>query len=181
MFAPRPPAPTAAKRKPVGLHAALGVIAFAAVGGGVGFTVHQISSGRRAQEELAAQLLKEQRDLEAARKKAEAAAARSVPPPEAPLTLTLSSTPGANIVARWGEGIEKRTQSVLEVSLPKGTAVHLEASLAGYQTLAQDVVMGSNISVPMLLKKLQRRRQPQPETPKGEEMPIELEDFGTPK
>jgi hypothetical protein len=180
--AARQPAPIAAKKKPVGLYAALGVIAFAAVGGGVGFTVHQISSGRRAQEELAAQLQKEQRDLEAARKKAEAAAVAAIaPPPEAPLTLTISSTPGANIVARWGEGIEKRTQSVLEVSLPKGTAVHVEASLAGYQTLAQDVVMGSNISVPMLLKKLQRRRQPRPETPKGEEMPIELEDFGTPK
>jgi serine/threonine-protein kinase len=174
--------PIPPKKKSVGLHAALGVIAFAAVGGGVGFTVHQISSARRAQEELAAQLQKEQRGLEAARKKAEAdAAARNVPPPEAPLTLTISSMPGANIVARWGEGIEKRTQSVLEVSLPKGTAVHVEASLAGYQTLAQDVVMGSNISVPMLLKRLQRRRQPQPEAPKGEEMPIELEDFGTPK
>src|SRR6266849_2909673 len=76
--APRPPAPIAAKKKPVGLYAALGVIAFAAVGGGVGFTVHQISSGRRAQEELAAQLQKEQRDLEAARKKAEAEAAAAV-------------------------------------------------------------------------------------------------------
>jgi hypothetical protein len=179
--APRKKPAPPPKATPVALYAALGIIGLAAVGGGIGFTVHKVSEDRRAQQELAAQV---QRDLEAARKKAEAdaVAARFVPPPEVLPILSISSTPGAAIVAKWGEGMQKRGQSALEVPVPKGTAVHLEASLAGHETMTQDLYVASNVSVPMLLlKKKERRRVAQPDQPKPEEMPIELEDFGTPK
>jgi serine/threonine protein kinase len=179
--APAPPP----KSAPVALYAALGVIALAAVGGGIGYTVHRVSADRQSQAELAARLRKEQRDLEAAQKRAaeDAAAASKVPPPVQELLpiLTISSTPGAAIVAKWGEGQEKQGKSMLEVSVAKGTAVHLEASLSGYESVSQDMVVANSISLPMLLKKIQRRRQPQPDQPKVEEQPIELEDFGTPK
>ena len=88
---------------------------------------------------------------------------------------------GAKIAARWGAGDHAEGVSMLALPVPKGSVVHVEASLAGYEPMAQDVAVDSSKPLSMLLRKIAVKKKdlpkPDVEQVKPEDV-IPLEDFG---
>jgi len=153
--APAPAAPSAVR---TALYAGLGVMAVAVIGGAIAFGLHRVATQRQEREDEA-RLELENRDRDRKAEDARRAAAAETPAEAVTIFLSISSLPGAGIVAKWGNEPPARGQSTLVLPVPKGTVVHVQASLAGHETMTENVIADASRALPMLLRKTPRKRE----------------------
>jgi hypothetical protein len=156
-------------------------MAVALIGGMIAYGLHRVAVQRQEREDEA-RLELENRDRDRKAEDARRAAAAEKPAEATTTFLSISSLPGAEIVAKWGNEPAARSQSTLVLPVPKGTVVHVQASLAGHETMTENVIADASRVLPMLLRKTARKR----ERPAAAGVPakdpspidvIELDDF----